>query len=191
MMKELRVSLGLFLALLILTGLVYPMIVLGLGQVLFPAQANGSLIEENGTVIGSSLIGQNFAGDGYFHPRPSSAGNGYDAGNSAGSNLAPTSTDLIKAVRDRVAAFRAENNAGVVPVDLVTGSASGLDPDISDAGARFQAPRIAAARHIDIGQVTALIGRVEKEPTFGVLGEARANVLALNRALDQLTPAKR
>jgi K+-transporting ATPase ATPase C chain len=172
----------------LITGFVYPAAVLGIGQTVFPWQANGSLIEDNGMVIGSELIGQNFTGPSYFHPRPSAAGGGYDAANSSGSNLAPTSADLIKAVGDRVSALRTDTNAMGVPVDLVTASASGLDPDISPAAAHFEAARVAAARHLNIKQVDELIAQNVTPPDLGFLGESRVNVLALNRALDKLAP---
>jgi K+-transporting ATPase ATPase C chain len=187
-MKELRASLGLFLALFVLTGFLYPMVVMGFAQGLFPFEAGGSLIKSNGVIIGSDLIGQNFTDPGYFHPRPSAAGAGYDASNSSGSNLALTSADLKKAVEERAAAYKLENRAEDIPVDLVTSSASGLDPDISDAAAHFQAPRVAAARHIGVAHVIELINQIEQAPMMGFLGEKRVNVLALNRALDQLAP---
>ncbi len=155
MLKELRTALTLFLLLLLVTGFGYPMLVLGIGQSLFPQQANGSLLTDNGKIIGSILIGQNFTDDKYFHPRPSAAGNGYDAGNSSASNFGPTSTDVIKAVGDRVADLRKSENMTTIPVDLVTASASGLDPDISPAAARLQITRIALARNINILQIRA------------------------------------
>jgi K+-transporting ATPase ATPase C chain len=189
MFKELRASIGLLLLFTLLAGVAYPAFVLGVGQILFPRQANGSLIEENGKIIGSNLIGQNFTSDIYFHPRPSAAGDGYDAANSSGSNLAPTSADLSKAVGDRVSALLAGSKDVSVPVDLVTTSASGLDPDISPAAARFQSGRIANARHLDIRQVEDLIDKNVTPPDLGFLGDSRVNVLALNRALDKLAPA--
>jgi K+-transporting ATPase ATPase C chain len=189
-MKDLRPCLTLFLLLFLLTGLFYPLSVLGLGQILFPQQANGSLIEQNGAIIGSSLIAQNFTGDEWFHPRPSYAGtgNGYDAANSSGSNLAPSAPELAEALRNRVAALRVGGIAAAIPVDLVTASGSGLDPDISQADARFQASRVAAARHLDIAQVEGLIDRIAQPPMLGILGETRVNVLALNLALAGLAP---
>lgn len=188
MFKELRASLTLFLTLALLTGLAYPIAILGLGQMLFPVEANGSLIMDNGKIIGSSLIGQNFTSTAYFHPRPSYAGNGYDAANSSGSNLAPTSADLTKSVSARIAALKAENGNPNIPVDFVTSSGSGLDPDISPAAAHLQAARIALARHIDVVRVNGLIDQNTQSRTFGILGENRVNVLQLNRALDQLAP---
>lgn len=190
MFKELRAGIGLLLLLTLLTGLVYPLFVLGVGQALFPRQANGSLIEDNGRIIGSSLIGQNFTGDGYFHPRPSAAGNGYDAASSSGSNLGPTSAGLMKAVGDRVTALKKDGNSMSVPVDLVTTSASGLDPDISPAAARFQAARVADARHLSVNQVQELIMQNTETPDLGIFGDSRVNVLALNRALNRLAPSR-
>jgi K+-transporting ATPase ATPase C chain len=166
------------------------MAVLGVGQTLFPHQAKGSLIEENGVVIGSELIGQNFTGNGYFHPRPSSAGDGYDASNSSGSNLGPTSADLLKAVGDRVVALKTPENILPVPVDLVTASASGLDPDISPAAARFQAARVGEARHLDVVRIQELVEQHTTLPPIGILGAARVNVLELNMELDRIAPVK-
>ncbi len=188
MFRELRASLTLFVLFVFVTGLGYPMAALYLGQALFPHQANGSLIQEKGKIIGSTLIGQNFTGNGYFHPRPSAAGNGYDAANSSGSNLGPTSADLIKAVGDRVADLKKAGGAVAIPVDLVTSSASGLDPNISPAAARFQAARIAEARKMDVAKVSDLVARNTEPRTLGFLGENHVNVLELNRALDSLAP---
>jgi len=191
-MREIRISISLFLLLALLTGLAYPMAILGIGQVLFPNAANGSLIEDNGAVIGSSLIGQNFTDAIYFHGRPSAAGNGYDAANSSGSNLAPSSTDLSKAVGERVAAFHNENGKNVrVPADIITASASGLDPDISIEAAIAQVNRVAAARQMPIPTVSALISETTKFRALGIFGENRVNVLELNRALDQAAPMKK
>ena len=189
MFRELRASLTLFLLLMLMTGFAYPFLVLNIGQAILPYQSNGSLIEENGKLIGSSLIGQNFSGDAYFHPRPSAAGSGYDAAHSSGSNLAPTSADLMKAVGDRAAALKLGNASLSVPIDLVTTSGSGLDPDLSPAAARFQAARVADARHTDVVKIQELIGAHIRPRDLGFLGDNRVNVLELNRALDQITPA--
>ncbi|ACO31418.1 MULTISPECIES: potassium-transporting ATPase subunit KdpC [Acidobacterium] len=165
-------------------GLGYPLIMTGLAQWIFPRQANGSLIVRNGQVIGSKLIGQTFSGAGYFHSRPSAAGNGYDAESSGGSNLAPTNHALIQQVEQRAAAEQV--GATKVPVDLVTASASGLDPDITPAAAYYQAPRIAKARHLPLAAVRKLIAEQTTARQFGLLGEPRVNVLAINLKLDQM-----
>jgi K+-transporting ATPase ATPase C chain len=191
MFRAVRSTFTLFVILMATTGLGYPMLVRGLGQALFPFQANGSLIEDKGTIIGSSLIGQNFTSAIYFHPRPSAAGNGYDALHSSGSNLSPSSADFIKAVGERIVAWRTVNNAVPVPVDLVTASASGLDPHISVAAAKFQASNVARTRHMDVTKVEQLISQYTASPIFGLLGEPCVNVLELNRALDQTVPSVR
>jgi K+-transporting ATPase ATPase C chain len=188
---------------MVVTGLGYPLLTTGLAQVLFHRQANGNLIEHDGVVIGSSLIGQNFTQPGYFHPRPSATSapdpkdasqtvsSPYYAALSAGSNLGPTSKKLIDQVRDRVHVYRTENGLGgnvEIPVDAVTASASGLDPDISLANANLQASRIAHARGLSEQQVSALIIEHASPRQLGILGDPRANVLALNLALDALAP---
>jgi len=187
MVRELRASIGLFLFLTLVTGFGYPLLITSLGQTLFPHQANGSMVHDGKTVIGSELIGQNFSSKNYFHSRPSAAGSGYDAENSSGSNLAPTSADLIDTVSARVAELRKEGDQGPVPVDLVTASGSGLDPDISVASALFQARRIATARGIPLPRIEKLISSHTTPRTYGILGENRVNVFMINRALDLLT----
>jgi K+-transporting ATPase ATPase C chain len=187
MCRQLRaalVSLGL---LTLLTGLVYPLVVTGLAQVVFPRQANGSLIVRNGKAVGSELIGQPFDDPKYFWGRPSATSpSPYNAGSSSGSNLGPTNPDLEKAVKERVEALRTADpgSTGPVPVDLVTASASGLDPHISPAAALFQVRRVASARGVDVAAVRQLVERHVEDRTFGILGEPRVNVLALNLALD-------
>lgn len=186
--SALRPTIVLTLLFAALLGLAYPLLLTGIGQAIFPAQANGSLIRDDDKVIGSTLIGQQFSNPGYFHGRPSAAGKGYDAMASAGSNLGPTS----KALADRVAADLAANRASpgsLVPADLVTASASGLDPDISPEAALYQVRRVAAARGLDPQRVRALVISEARAPLLGFLGEPRINVLALNRQLDR-TDAK-
>ena len=192
MLSEFRTALRPALVLLILfaaiTGLAYPAAITGIALLLAPGRANGSLIRENGQVIGSELIAQGFAGAAYFHPRPSAAGKGYDASASAGSNLAPTSQALGDAVSERVAAARADGLAGPVPADLVTTSASGLDPDLSPPSALAQVARVAKARGATDAEVAALVTASIQYPLLGVIGEPRVNVLLLNRQLDAKWP---
>ena len=168
----------------------YPLVVYGIAQVAFPHKANGSLITaKDGTVRGSELLGQNFTEAKYFHPRPSAAGNGYDAANSSGSNLGPTSQKLNDAIKDRVAAYRAEyglKEADPVPADAVTASGSGLDPHISPHNAKLQTPRVATVRSLSEDEVRELVKRSTDSANFGVLGEPGVNVVRLNFALDAL-----
>jgi K+-transporting ATPase ATPase C chain len=184
-----RTAVLMVIVLTVLLGIGYPLAMTGLSQLIFPSQANGSLVRDSaGTVVGSALLGQNFSNPEYFHPRPSAAGtDGYDATSSGGSNLGPTNQKLIDTARDRATAYREENglSAGApVPVDAVTASASGLDPDISPANALIQAGRVAKARNLTEDQVRSLVNQYTEGRTLGILGEPRVNVLQLNRALD-------
>lgn len=186
MKKNLLTAILMTIATTILLGIIYPLVVTGLAQFMFPKQANGELIQQNGKIVGSSIIGQEFSGPGYFHSRPSAAGNGYDAANSNGSQLGPTNQKLITRVAADVAAARNANAATPVPIDLVTASASGLDPDITPAAAEFQLKRVAAARHISIDELQRLVAKHMQGRQFGFLGEPRVEVLELNLDLDRL-----
>jgi len=192
MKKNLITAILMTLVTTLLLGLVYPLAVTGLAQVIFPAKANGQLITRNGQVIGSQIIGQPFSSPGYFRSRPSAAGAaGYDAGASSGSNLGPTSKKLIDRVKADVEKLQAENPGKPVPVDLVTTSASGLDPHISPAAAEFQAPRVARERGMSEDEVRRLVTEFTEGRQLGLLGEPRVNVLLLNLKLDEVKPLRK
>lgn len=184
----LRPALALTLLFAAVLGIAYPLALTGIAQLAFPHQANGSLVVENNRVVGSALIGQAFASPAYFHGRPSAAGDGYDALASSGSNLGPNSRALTQRVRADVAAYRTSPDVPAPPADLVTTSASGLDPHISPEAAFYQSPRVAAARRADPAKVRALVAAQVEHPLLGIIGEPRVNVLGLNRALDRAAP---
>jgi potassium-transporting ATPase KdpC subunit len=191
-MRPLLISIRLTVVLTVLLGLIYPLAITGVAQLLFPFQANGSIVTHGGKPVGSELIGQNFAGAGYFHPRPSAAGDkGYDASNSGGSNLGPSNKALIEAVRKRIK-DAVEAEPGIkpadIPIDFVTTSASGLDPEISPAAAEIQIARVAQARGIGEEEVRMLVGNNTRARLLGLFGEPGVNVLMLNLALDKLAP---
>jgi potassium-transporting ATPase KdpC subunit len=188
MWRHLQIALKLVVVTILLLGVAYPLLITGLAQLLFPKQANGSLVTRNGAVIGSELIGQQFSRPEYFHPRPSAAGEGYDATASGGSNLGPTSKVLAERISADGARLSQENpglRSGDIPVDMVTTSASGLDPDISPANANAQVARIAKVRGLSQDEVRVLIKQATAKRQFGLLGEPRVNVLKLNLALDE------
>lgn len=194
MWKQILPAFRATLLLTVVTGLLYSAVVTGISQVLFRNQANGSLVTKDGKVVGSSLIGQNFAKPEYFHPRPSAAGSdGYDATASGGSNLGPTNQKLMDRVKGDIDKFRKENPDynGPIPADLLTASGSGLDPEVSPASAQAQVARVAKARGMDAGALAQLVDSHVEGRTFGFLGEPRVNVLMLNLALDQQFPVKR
>jgi potassium-transporting ATPase KdpC subunit len=197
MLREARPAIVLVVALTLITGLIYPLVMTGLAQVLFPRQANGSLIEQGGKVVGSALIGQPFTGDGYFHGRPSATTKPdpndatktvdapYNAANSGGSNLGPTNKALIERVKGEVDKLKAQNLSAQVPIDLVTTSGGGLDPHITPQAALFQVPRVTSARNMPEDRIRQLVDQNTEARTLGLLGEPRVNVLTLNMALDR------
>ena len=188
MRRQLAPALVILLVMTVLTGLTYPLVVTGVAQVAFNGTANGSLVRRGGEAVGSSLIGQSFTEPRYFHPRPSAAGEGYDAMASGPSNLGPTNPVLIAAARERMVEYRRQNHLAAgqrVPVDAITGSASGLDPQISPANARLQAPRVAAARRVALADVLRIVKECTAGPSLGFLGEPGVNVLEVNLALDE------
>ena len=190
MKNNLRIAILFTLVTTVLFGVIYPLGVTGLAQLLFPSQANGSLIAKDGRLVGSKFLGQSFAGSAYFHSRPSSAGTGYDAAQSSGSNLAPTNHLLLDRVKADVERLRAENPRAPIPIDLVTASGSGLDPEISPAAAEFQIPRVARERRMSEAEVRALVQKYTLGRQFGFLGEPRVRVLELNLDLDAIRPKK-
>ncbi|HXI91760.1 MAG TPA: potassium-transporting ATPase subunit KdpC [Blastocatellia bacterium] len=184
MLKQIYPAFAITVVLTVLLGIIYPLAVTGLAQWIFPRQAGGSLIEKDGKVIGSTLIGQPFSGPSYFHSRPSAAGSGYDATASAGTNLGPTNQKLMDNVKTAAESLREENPNSPVPIDMVTASASGLDPHITPAAAEFQVPRVAKERGMNAEEVRRIVREHTEGRQFGVLGEPRVNVLELNLALD-------
>jgi K+-transporting ATPase ATPase C chain len=192
MKKNLITAILMTIATTILLGIIYPLVVTGLAKVLFPDKSRGQLIERNGQLVGSRIIGQPFSGLAYFHSRPSAAGNyGYDAANSNGSQLGPTNQKLIDRVKQDTAQLQAENPQQAVPVELVTTSASGLDPHISPAAADFQVPRVARERGISEDELRRLLAKHTEGRQFGLLGEPRVNVLELNLDLDSIHPLQK
>jgi K+-transporting ATPase ATPase C chain len=188
MKQNLKIAVLMTVVTTVLLGIIYPLVVTGLSQVLFRNKANGQLLVRNKEVIGSRIIGQGFAGPGYLHSRPSAAGNGYDAANSGGTNLGPTNQKLIDRVKQDTATLQAENPGQPVPIDLVTTSASGLDPQVTPAAAEFQVPRIARERGMSQDQVRQVIRQYTEARQLGFLGEPRVNVLEVNLALDEEMP---
>ena len=188
MKKNFLIALWFTLVTTVMFGILYPLAITGLAQVLFPSKANGQLIERNGKIVGSRIIGQSFSGPGYFHSRPSAAGTGYDATSSSGSNLGPTNKALIDRVKADVEKAKAEDSTVPVPIDLVTASGSGLDPHISPAAAEFQIPRVARERKIGEADLRALVQKFTAGRQFGIFGEPRVNLLELNLELDRTHP---
>jgi potassium-transporting ATPase KdpC subunit len=198
MLRQIRPAIVFVIALTLITGVAYPFAMTGIAEMLFPYQAQGSLVERDGKVIGSSLIGQEFTSDGYFHGRPSATTTPdpndatktvpapYNAANSGGSNLGPTSKSLIERIQGDIEKLKQENPSAQIPIDLVTTSGSGLDPDISPQAAMFQVPRVAKARNVSETRVRQLVAENTSSPLAGLLGEPRVNVLALNLALDRM-----
>ena len=189
MVRQLRTGILAFIVLTIVTGLLYPLLVTGIGQLAFSGNANGSLVKRDGLVVGSSSIGQQFTSARYFHPRPSDAGSGYDAMASGGSNLGPSNPQLRRDVTASAKLYRRQNDlsaTAAIPIDAVTTSGSGLDPQISPANAKLQAPRVAAARGLPVSRVLTLIGQHTQGRGLGFLGDPGVNVLELNLALDRL-----
>jgi potassium-transporting ATPase KdpC subunit len=190
MKKNLMIAVWFTLVTTVMFGILYPLAVTGLAQVLFPARSNGQLIEKNGKTVGSRIIGQSFTEPGYFHSRPSNAGTGYDATASSGSNLGPTNKNLLDRVKGDVEKLKAENPQALIPVDLVTASGSGLDPEISPAAAEFQLLRVARKRGVKEEDVRTLVQKHTKGRDMGFLGEPRVNVLELNLDLDSVHPLR-
>jgi potassium-transporting ATPase KdpC subunit len=188
MKKNLIIAVLMTLATTVLFGLLFPLLITGLSQILFPKQANGELVTKDGRAVGSRLIGQSFSSPGYFHSRPSNAGTGYDAGNSGGSNLGPTNQSLIARVQGDADRLQGENPGAAIPIDLLTTSGSGLDPHISPEAAEFQVPRIAKERGLSEDAVRKAVLEHTESRQFGFLGEPRVNVLELNLALDEISP---
>jgi K+-transporting ATPase ATPase C chain len=188
--KNLLIAVLMTIVTTLLLGVVYPLVVTGLAQALFPDKANGQLIERNGKTVGSRIIGQGFSSPGYFRSRPSAAGTGYDAANSSGTNLGPTNKKLVDAVKAAVDAAKLENPGTPVPIDLVTSSASGLDPHISPAAAAFQVPRVARERGVATEEIQRVVAAHTEGRQFGFLGEPVVNVLELNLALDERHPLR-